>query len=152
MHRPWAGMIVAAAALAFAACSGDRMEGPNSLSAGGSGDTSHVAPSIVDLSGHVFAVRAGGSGQGNDTLSYDAIAGVELKLMRNILVNGSGEQELAGTATSDAAGVYHFGNLPSGYYVLYAYPTTASGYKATYSLVPAQSAQVVVDVFVWKTP
>jgi hypothetical protein len=95
-------------------------------------------------------VRSGGSGQGGDSLSYDVIAGVELKLMHNILVNGEGQQELAGTATSDRAGAYHFNDLPSGYYVLYAYPTTASGYKASYSLVPAQSASVVVDVFVWK--
>ena len=140
-----------ASALAIAACSGDPMAGPTSTNATNSGDTSHVAPSIVDLSGHVLAMRSGGSGQGSDTLSYDAIAGVQLKLMRNILVDGSSEQELAGTTTSDAMGAYHFANLPSGYYVLYAYPTTASGYKANYALVPAQSASVVVDVFVWKT-
>src|SRR5262249_20399823 len=99
---------------------------------------------------HVYAVRSGGSGQGNDTLSYDAIGGVALKLMHNVLVNGEAQQELAGTFTSDAAGAYHFDNLPSGDYVLYAYPTTTSGDKGNYSLVPALSASVIVDVFVWK--
>ena len=152
MSRSWAGSIILASALAFAACTGDRMAGPAPSNSSGSGDTSHVAPSIVDLSGHVLAMRSGGSGQGGDTLSYDAISGVQLKLMHNILVDGSAEQELAGTTVSDAQGAYHFANLPSGYYVLYAYPTTVSGYKANYSLVPAQSAQVTVDVFVWKTP
>ena len=146
-------LIALASFLALAACGGEHLAGPAAASgAGGGNDTSHVAPSVVNLSGHVFAVQSSPGGMGNDTLSYVPIAGVPLKLMHNILVNGQSAQELAGTTVSDAAGAYHFNGLPSGYYVLYANPTAGSGYQGGYSLVPAQVAQTVIDVFVWKAP
>ena len=144
---------VVAATLAISACSGDGATSPAKVSGsngGTPGDTSHIAPNTVNLSGHVFALQSTTAGQGSDTLRYIPIAGVSLKLMHNVLVNGVGVQELAGTTTSDASGAYRFDGLPGGYYVIYAYPSASSGYDGSYSLVPAQQAAVVVDVYVWK--
>ncbi len=95
-------------------------------------------------------MQATPAAQGSDTLHYIPIANVSLRLMHNILVNGNSAQELAGNTISAADGSYRFPNLPSGYYVLYATPSSASGYSGSYSLVPGQSASTVVDVFVWK--
>ena len=117
---------------------------------GGPVDTSGVAPSSVNLSGHVFAVQATPGAQGSDTLRYIPVGGISLRLMHNILVNGQSAQEPAGTVVSGADGTYSFPAIAGGYYVLYAEPSAASGYAGAYSLVPAQAASVTVDVFVWR--
>lgn len=148
MSRSVSATILFISALAFAACTGDRMAGPSSAS-NTNGDTTQVAASVVNLSGHVYAIQSAPPG-GSDTLAYSAIAGVQLKLMHNVLVNGVATQELTGSTVSDANGAYHFDGIDGGYYVIYATPSVASGYKGNYSLVPAQSATTVVDVFVWK--
>jgi hypothetical protein len=139
-----------AAAVALSACTSPSAPVQSSANAGGPTDTSHVAPNRIALSGHVFAMQANPSAQGSDTLHYIPIANVSLRLMHNILVNGNSAQELAGNTVSGADGSYRFGDLPSGYYVLYATPSSASGYSGSYSLVPGQSENTVVDVFVWR--
>lgn len=152
MQLSRSALLTATAVLAFTACRGDSIAAPARASGSGGGtDTSGVAPSFVNLSGHVFAVENAPAGQGSDTLRYVPIGGVPLRLMHNILVNGQSAQELAGRVVADAGGTYRFDNLPSGYYVLYAEPAAGSGWSGSYSLVPAQQAAVTIDVFVWKT-
>jgi hypothetical protein len=144
-------VLVAVASVALiTACSEGPMTAPVSSTGGLPGDSGSVVPDRVDLSGRVLAVQANPSGQGSDTLRAIPIGGVTLKLMHNFLVNGQSAQELWGTKVSASNGTYYFNNVPSGYYVLYAYPAAGSGYQGAYSLVPAQAASVTVDVYVWK--
>ena len=151
MHRPSSYFLALASTVVLAACS----DGAGGLAApnGAVGvpvDTSGIAPSILNVSGHVFAIQATPAAQGSDTLHYIPIAGVSLRLMHNILVDGQSAQELAGTTVSGADGAYGFANLPGGYYVLYAEPSAASGYAGSYSLVPRTPANVLVDMYVWR--
>jgi hypothetical protein len=145
-------LLALSAMVVVASCSdstGAKQAAPSGTS-GGTVDTSGVAPNTVNLSGHVFAVQATPGAQGSDTLRYIPVGGVSLRLMHNILVNGQSAQEPAGTTVSGADGTYSFPAIAGGYYVLYAEPSAASGYAGAYSLVPAQSASVTVDVFVWR--
>lgn len=142
--------LAVAAVLVVSACMSQTTPTSPSATSGTPGDTNHVAPNTINLSGHVFAIQATPAAQGSDTIHYIPIANVSLRLMHNILVNGNSAQELAGTGVSASDGSYRFGNLPGGYYVLYATPSSGSGYSGSYSLVPGQSENVVVDVFVWK--
>ena len=152
MQRPSSYLFALAAVMVLAACSDSTAAKAGSPvgTTGGPVDTTGVAPSSVNLSGHVFAMQATPGAQGSDTLRYIPVGGISLRLMHNILVNGQSAQELAGTTVSGADGTYSFPKLPGGYYVLYAEPSAASGYAGAYSLVPGLQARVVVDVFVWR--
>ena len=149
MRRSMSVLVSVASVILITACS-EMPSSARAVTAGGGGDTSQVAPDRVDLSGRVLAMQANPAGMGGDTLRSVPIGGVTLKLMHNIMVNGASAQELTGTTVSGADGSYHFSGIPGGYYVLYAYPSAASGYQGSYSLVPAQTASVTVDVYVWR--
>jgi hypothetical protein len=148
---------VLAFAATFVACGRDGKIPSASVNTGpvetpiGPVDTSgHSFPSSFDLSGRVLAMSANSGAMGSDTITYSPIGGVELKLYHNVLVDSAASQVLAGVTTSATDGSYHFSGVPGGYYVLYAYPSAASGYDGAYSLVPGIDPTVSIDVYVWK--
>ena len=114
-------------------------------------DTTPPVPEKVQLSGRVLGVVVIDPAPGvRDTLRFDPVAGMPLRIMRNVLVDGLAKQVLALQLTSDAQGRFSAKELPGGYYVIYAEPAAGSPWAPSFSYLAATKADVTVDVYVWK--
>lgn len=112
--------------------------------------TTNPPPVLFNLSGRVLGVDAV-RGQGSDTLHFTPIAGASVKLVRNVLVDGTATQLAAGETTSASNGTYHFTNLAGGYYIVNVAPPAGSPYTSSWNYVAGTAASVVVDVFLWRS-
>jgi len=73
-----------------------------------------------------------------DTLRFDPIAGVNVRIMRNVLVNGVATQVLAAQLVTDALGRFAVKDLAGGYYVVYAEPPAGSVWSNSFSYLDAK--------------
>jgi hypothetical protein len=114
-------------------------------------DTTPPVPEKVQLSGRVLGVVVIAPAPGvRDTLRFDPVAGMPLRIMRNVLVDGVAKQVLALQLTSDSQGRFSAKDLPGGYYVIYAEPAAGSPWAPSFSYLAATKPDVTVDVYVWK--
>lgn len=114
-------------------------------------DTTPPVPEKVQLSGRVLGVVVIAPTPGvRDTLRFDPVAGMPLRIMRNVLVDGVAKQVLALQLTSDSQGRFSAKDLPGGYYVIYAEPAAGSPWAPSFSYLAATKPDVTVDVYVWK--
>jgi hypothetical protein len=114
-------------------------------------DTStNPPPSSFNLAGKVLGVDAV-AGQGNDTLHFTPIAGANVMLVRNLLVNGKATQVAAGETTSGPDGGYRFANLAGGYYIVSVTPPAGSPYSASWSYVSGTAPNVEINVYLWRS-
>ena len=114
-------------------------------------DTIPPRPEKVNVSGRVLGVVVITPAPGvRDTLRFDPIAGVNVRIMRNVLVNGVAKQVLAAELVSDAAGRFAVKDLAGGYYVVYAEPPAGSIWSNSFSYLDANRPEVSVDVFLWR--
>jgi hypothetical protein len=107
-------------------------------------------PATFNLSGRVYGVTRIAPAPGvRDTLRHDPLAGVPLRVMRNLLVDGKATQVLAAETTSGSAGEFRLNGLAGGYYVIYATAPPGSPWLSTYTLVAGTSNEVVANVYLW---
>jgi hypothetical protein len=122
------------------------------LGAGGDGGQSDTTSTPtyagpVRLAGHAFVVAHVAPTAGSrDTLSSTPLAGAELTLYHNVLVNGVGQSVYVGQVTTGSDGAYEFAGIPGGYYLLRG----AYAGSSTLSYVAANAAEVTVDVRFWQ--
>ena len=160
MNRP--SLLVAAAALiAIAACGEhpstapiDELERTAGIGKSNGAPNDSTPPPLAttfNLSGRVLAVTRTAPAPGvTDTLRYDPVAGVPLRVMRNLLVNGQATQVLAAETTSGASGEYRINGLAGGYYVIYATPPAGSPYASNHALVAGTANEVLANVYLWR--
>jgi hypothetical protein len=114
-------------------------------------DTMPPVPAKVALSGRVLAVVVVVPSAGmRDTLRFDPIAGAKVRIMRNLLVNGTASQVLAAELTSDGAGRFSVKDLAGGYYVVYVDPPAGSIWEKNFAYLAATQPNVSVDVYLWR--
>jgi hypothetical protein len=149
-------MLLALAVLTSAACGSNQVMDPATTGGStstvtyqpGPGDDTTATvgfPAEVTITGTVY--RAG-TGVPTDTgaVSTSApLAGVSVRLLRNVLQNGQGVSIEMARATSGADGRFSVAGLPGGYYVVQG--LTAAGEVATYELVATTDA--VTRTSIW---
>jgi len=113
-------------------------------------DTTQQAPARVKVSGKVLGVSVNLPGVSGDTLAFEPIPRTRLRIMRNVLVEGSATQVLAVELLAGAHGEYTVTGLPGGYYIVYAYPPSGSVWADNWTYLPAMQAEVTADVYLWK--
>lgn len=141
------------ATAAFAACGDPASTEPAAVAntvVKTSTDTTKPPPSSFNLTGKALGVDAV-AGQGSDTLHFTPVAGAQVLLVRNVLVNGQGAQVPAGETTTSATGAYQFSNLTGGYYIVTVNPPAGSPYQSSWSYVAGMSPNVDVNVFLWRS-
>jgi hypothetical protein len=121
---------------------------------GNGGGTDTLIPTgytgTARIGGRVLSTARKPGATGNDTLSYDGIAGAKVTLKRNLLVNGAATQVTLGITTTDAQGNYAFTNAPGGYYVVYASGPAGGGWSDSYTLTLADRPLVTSNIYLWK--
>jgi hypothetical protein len=116
-------------------------------------DTLPPRPEKVNVSGRVLGVVVITPTPGaRDTLRFDPLPGVNVRIMRNVLVDGVAKQVLAAQLVSDAQGRFAVKELAGGYYVVYAEPPAGSIWGNSFSYLNANRAEVTVDVYLWRRP
>ena len=105
-----------------------------------------VIPDKVSLTGRVLALSVNRANR--DTLEFTGVARSNVRLMRNILVDGEARQVLIAEMTTSSDGAFAANNIPGGYYVVYAEPPAEAGLTNSYSLLAALKSHVQVDVYV----
>ena len=159
--------VLVAATIAVAACSERPTTAPidqldqtadvgksNGKSNGTPNDSSTTPPPLpatFNLSGRVLGVTRRAPAPGvTDTLRFDPLAGVPLRIMRNLLVNGQATQVLAAETTSGASGEFRVDALAGGYYVIYATAPAGSPWVSNHTLVAGTSNEVLANVYLWR--
>jgi hypothetical protein len=113
-------------------------------------DTMPPLPEKVAVSGKVVGLVFIEPAPGvRDTMRLDPLAGIKVRIMRNIIVNGSSAQELAAELVTDANGAFKT-SLKGGYYVVYAEPPANSIWNKSFSYLAATRPDVNVTVYLWK--
>lgn len=135
----WRLAAAVAATLVVAACATSETTAPEvtalELGRSGGSDTTTAGPATIRIAGQVLGVERRASDTSGSGGAFVPIAGAEVRIMRNYLLNGQAAQELVATVTTNAAGEYAIPTLPGAYYVAYATPPAASAYAATWELV-----------------
>jgi len=148
--------ILALVAIGLAACAADQSALPTETSPGNPGSTTRPGPGVdttstpgfpgnVTIAGTVYLAGTGVPTDTGVVSTAAPLAGVTVRFLRNMLVNGQAAQLDLGTVVSGANGEFSATNLPGGYYVVEG--LTASGAVATYSLVATTNA--VTQTSLW---
>jgi hypothetical protein len=145
-------MLVAAVCALAAGCGGLADQSPLGVARypGVAGiDTTPGAPPKVKVSGRVVGVTPAPAGSA-DSLKYEGIARAKVRIMRNVVVNGTVSEVLAIELLSNNAGDFTVNDLPGGYYVVYADPPAGSIFQKSWTYLSALQTQVAVQVYLWK--
>ena len=113
-------------------------------------DTTPATPAKVRVTGHVLGATAHAPTGTGDSISFEPVPHARLRIMRNVIVDGTATQVLAIELLTGDHGEYTVTGLPGGYYIVYAYPPTGSVYADNWSYLAAMQTEVTTDVYVWK--
>jgi hypothetical protein len=116
-------------------------------------DTTRYAPTPALLTGHVLAVTEIVPQPGsNDTLRFEGVGGASVRIVRNVRLGESVQQEVMAKTTSASDGSFRIENLPGGYYIIDVTVPASSPYASNTAYLHASASQVTQNVHLFRKP